>query len=342
MKISIVILNYNGKRHLERFLPSVVEYSNTPDTEIVVADNASTDDSVEFIRNNYPEIRLIILNENYGFAGGYNKALSQIDAEYFVLLNSDVEVTPGWIEAMVNEMDKRPETAACQPKILSLTNRQIFEHAGACGGYIDRLGYPFCRGRLFSTLETDNGQYDTIREVFWATGACLFIRAKDYFDAGGLDEHFFAHMEEIDLCWRLKNRSRSVICIPQSKVYHLGGGSMSTKNSRKTYLNFRNNWCMLYKNLPESEFRKLIFPRFILDYVAAIQMLVTGQFKHALQIPKARKDFKGMKSELAAKRDENLRLTTTQKPTGVLSQSLLRMYYLHGRRLFCQIEKYIR
>lgn len=342
MKISIVILNYNGKRHLERFLPSVTEYSTIPDTEIVVADNASTDDSVEFLRNTYPGIRRILLNENYGFAGGYNKALAQIDAEYFVLLNSDVEVTPGWIEAMVQEMDKRPETAACQPKILSLNNRHHFEHAGACGGYIDRLGYPFCRGRLFSSLEEDKGQYDTIREIFWATGACLFIRSKDYFEAGGLDESFFAHMEEIDLCWRLKSRNRSVICVPQSTVYHLGGGSMSAKNSRKTYLNFRNNWCMLYKNLPDSEFRKIIFPRFILDYVAALQMVATGQFRHALQIPKARKDFKAMKPELAPKREENLRLTTISKPGGVLSRSLLRMYYLYGRRLFCQIEAYIR
>lgn len=342
MKISVVILNYNGKHHLERFLPSVVQHTTTSDTEIVIADNASTDDSVEFLQQNYPLLRTIILDKNYGFAGGYNKALEQVVAEYYVLLNSDVEVTARWIENIVQVMDQRQDVVACQPKILALNNRTFFEHAGACGGFIDRLGYPFCRGRLFSNLEEDKGQYDTIREIFWATGACLFIRSKEYHAAGGLDDSFFAHMEEIDLCWRLKSRGHSILCIPQSKVYHLGGGSMSPKNSRKTYLNFRNNWCMLYKNLPDSSFQKLILPRFILDYVAALQMLLTGQFKHAAQVPKARRDFKAMMPELALKKEVNLRLTTEQKPLGVLSRSLLMMFYFHGKKLFGQIEKYIR
>lgn len=342
MKTSIVILNYNGKQHLERFLPSVIQHTTTPDTEIVVADNCSTDDSVSFLQQAYPQLRLIQLDKNYGFAGGYNKALARIEAEYFVLLNSDVEVTPMWMEYLVKLMDERLEVAACQPKILALNDRKRFEHAGACGGYIDRLGYPFCRGRLFTMLEEDNGQYDTIREVFWATGACLFIRTRDFFEVGGFDDHFFAHMEEIDLCWRLKSRGRSIVCVPQSSVYHLGGGSMSAKNSRKTYLNFRNNWCMLYKNLPDKELRKLNFPRFILDYVAAVQMLLTGQFKHALQIPKARRDYKALKKVLEKKKQENLRLTTVQQPSGVLTKSLLRMYYLRGKKRFNQIENLVR
>lgn len=342
MKTSIVILNYNGKQHLERFLPSVIQHTTTPDTEIVVADNCSTDDSVSFLQQAYPQLRLIQLDKNYGFAGGYNKTLARIEAEYFVLLNSDVEVTPMWMEYLVKLMDERQEVAACQPKILALNDRKRFEHAGACGGYIDRLGYPFCRGRLFTMLEEDNGQYDTIREVFWATGACLFIRSRDFFEVGGFDDHFFAHMEEIDLCWRLKSRGRSIVCVPQSSVYHLGGGSMSAKNSRKTYLNFRNNWCMLYKNLPDKELRKLALPRFILDYVAAVQMLLTGQFKHALQIPKARRDYKALKKVLEEKKQENLRLTTVQQPSGVLTKSLLRMYYLRGKKRFNQIENLVR
>jgi GT2 family glycosyltransferase len=342
IKTSIVILNYNGKHHLERFLPSVTQYSDDTTTEIVVADNGSTDDSVDFVRLAYPSVRLVLLDRNYGFAGGYDKALQQLDAEYFVLLNSDVEVTENWLQPLVKEMDNHPEIAACQPKILSLNDRNKFEHAGACGGFIDRLGYPFCRGRLFSSLEEDNGQYDTITDIFWATGACLFIRGNEFFDAGGLDDTFFAHMEEIDLCWRLKSRGKRIVCIPQSKVYHLGGGSMSKKNSRKTYLNFRNNWSMLYKNLPEQEYRKLIFPRFILDYVAAGQMLLTGQFNHAAQIPKARRDFKRLIPLLEAKREQNLVLTTEPNPSGVLSRSLLRMYYLHGKRRFSQIADRIR
>ncbi|MTK54276.1 glycosyltransferase family 2 protein [Paludibacter sp.] len=342
MKISIVILNYNGKRHMERFLPSVVQHTTTADTEIVIADNCSTDDSIQFLKSTYPQLRLIQLDKNYGFAGGYNKALAQIEAEYFILLNSDVEVTAGWVENLEKIMDEQPEVAACQPKIMALNDRARFEHAGACGGFIDRLGYPFCRGRLFSSLEEDKGQYDTIREVFWATGACLFIRSKEFFDAGGFDDTFFAHMEEIDLCWRLKSRGRSILCIPQSTVYHLGGGSMSAKNSRKTYLNFRNNWSMLYKNMTDEELQKIALPRFVLDYVAAMQMLLTGQFKHALQVPKARKDYKALRKDLAAKRETNLRLATVAKPSGVLTKSLLRMYYLQGKKCFSQLENLIR
>ena len=342
VKISIVILNYNGKRHLERFLPSVVQYSTLPDTEIVVADNGSTDDSISFLQTVYPQIRLVLLDKNYGFAGGYNHALQQVKADYFVLLNSDVEVTENWLQPVINEMDARPEVAACQPKILTLNKRTHFEHAGACGGFIDRLGYPFCRGRLFTSLERDKGQYDTIIDIFWATGASLFIRSKDFFETGGFDESFFAHMEEIDLCWRLKSRGRKILCIPQSTVYHLGGGSMSAKNSRKTYLNFRNNWMMLYKNLPDETMQTLLFPRFVLDYVAAAQMLVTGQFKHALQIPKARRDYRLSKPLLEAKRQENLRLTTVHAPSGVLNCSLVRLYYLHGKKRFTQIADKIR
>src|SRR5690606_32957114 len=240
MKVAVVILNFNGAKLLKQFLPSVIKH--TPSwCEIIVADNASTDNSLQVMKEYFPHIRIIPLSENTGFAGGYNRALKQVDAEYYVLLNSDIEVTPQWVESVIQFMDANKDVAACQPKILAYHQKNEFEHAGASGGFMDYLGYPFCRGRLFNTLEKDSGQYNQPIEIFWATGACMFIRSNEYHAAGALDEYFFAHMEEIDLCWRLKRKGLRLFCIPQSQVFHVGGGTLHKSNPRKTYLNFRNN-----------------------------------------------------------------------------------------------------
>lgn len=278
-KVAVVILNYNGKKFLEEFLPNVIENTNADLADIVVADNASTDGSVDFMRERFPEIRLIENGFNGGFATGYNLALRQIEAEYFVLLNSDIEVTPHWIEPVVEMMDVDKNIAACQPKILSYYEKLKFEYAGASGGFIDRYGYPFCRGRLFQNLEEDLGQYDDACEVFWATGACMFVRADLYLKYGGLDDSFFAHMEEIDFCWRMKNLEYSIYCCPQSKVYHIGGGTLPKSSSRKTYLNFRNNLSLIYKNLPSKHVSWIVAYRILLDWVAAIKFLFGGGLK---------------------------------------------------------------
>ena len=256
-KISIVILNWNGEEMLRAFLPSVLVCSSGRDVEVCVADNGSTDASCAMLEEEFPIVRLIRLDENYGFAEGYNRALSQIDAEYVILLNSDVEVTPDWLQPLTEFMDNHPEVAACQPKIMSYKKRDTFEYAGAAGGFIDKLGYPFCRGRIFDVVEKDEGQYDTPLPVFWATGAALMIRLDVYKQVGGLDGRFFAHMEEIDLCWRLRSRGYGIYCIPQSEVYHVGGATLKKENPRKTFLNFRNNLLMLYKNLPEKELKSV-------------------------------------------------------------------------------------
>ena len=272
-KVAVVILNYNGKKFLEQFLPNVIENTDEELAEIVVADNASTDGSVEFMKERFPDIRLIVNDFNGGFATGYNIALRQIEAEYFVLLNSDIEVTPRWIEPIIDLMDADTDIAACQPKILSYYERDKFEYAGAAGGYIDKYGYPFCRGRLFQNLETDHGQYDDSKEVFWATGACMFVRSELYLQKGGLDDSFFAHMEEIDFCWRMKNLGFKIYCCPQSKVYHIGGGTLPKSSARKTFLNFRNNLSLLYKNLPDNRVFGVIAYRILLDWVAAVKFL---------------------------------------------------------------------
>lgn len=272
-RVAVVILNYNGKKFLEEFLPNVMANTNAELADIVVADNASTDGSADFMRERFPEIRLIENGSNGGFATGYNLALRQIEAEYYVLLNSDIEVTPQWLEPVVALMDSDRRIAACQPKILSYYEREKFEYAGAAGGFIDRYGYPFCRGRVFQHLEEDRGQYDDTYEVFWATGACMFVRADLYLEHGGLDDSFFAHMEEIDFCWRMKNLGYKIYCCPQSKVYHIGGGTLPKSSARKTYLNFRNNLSLLYKNLPSNRVFWVIAYRILLDWVAAVKFL---------------------------------------------------------------------
>ena len=303
-KVSVVILNWNGLEMLQRFLPGVVSYSQKDEIEVCVADNASTDASCAWVRENFPGVRLIVLDQNFGFADGYNRALQQVDAEYVVLLNSDVEVTPGWLEPMVAYMDVHPEVAACQPKLRSQRCKTAFEYAGAAGGFLDKYGYPFCRGRIFDVVEEDYGQYDTVSPIFWASGAALFIRLKDYREVGGLDGRFFAHMEEIDLCWRLRSRGRGVICIPQSVVYHVGAATLKKENPRKTFLNFRNNLLMLYKNLPEKDLSRVLFVRGLLDWMAMFVFLLKGELANARAVMQARKEFHRLRPDFEASRTE--------------------------------------
>ena len=340
MKVAIVILNWNGQQMLETYLGKVVEYSKD-EAEVVVADNASTDGSVEWVREHYPDVRIVQLDKNYGFAAGYNKALLQVDCTYYVLLNSDVEVTPHWLTPLVAEMDAHPEIAACQPKILSELRKGSFEYAGASGGFLDRFGYPFCRGRVFDTVEEDTGQYDTPQEVLWASGCCLLIRSDDYWGADGLDGRFFAHNEEIDLCWRLHQAGRKIYCFPQSKIYHVGGGTLPKSSPRKTFLNFRNNLTMLWKNLPEDELRSVMRWRWLLDYVAAWWALIgqrnLGDFK---AIYRARRAFLAWRHDFDADRD-----FASPKGGGAWPQdgrkpySILWQYYVKGRKRYSDLEK---
>ena len=337
-KISVVILNWNGVGMLQKFLPKVVEYSAKEGVEVCVADNASTDESVSYLQANFPNVRLIVLDKNYGFADGYNRALEQVEAEYVVLLNSDVEVTPHWLEPMTSYMDTHPEVAACQPKIRSERHKEYFEYAGAAGGYLDKYGYPFCRGRIFEVVEKDLGQYDTIQPIFWATGAALFIRLKDYREAGGLDGRFFAHMEEIDLCWRLRSRGRGIVCIPQSVVYHVGAATLKRENPRKTFLNFRNNLLMLYKNLPEKELKKVMFIRGLLDWVATFVFLLKGDGKNARAVWQARKEFKHICPDFASSRTENLAKATGQSIPEKVDYSILWKFHACGKKVFSRLK----
>lgn len=298
-KVAVVILNYNGRKYLETFLPSVIEHSAS--FEIIVADNASTDDSVSFIRNTFPSIKILQNTDNQGFAGGYNTALQHISAEYYVLLNSDVEVTPNWIKPIIDLMDSDKSIAACQPKIRSFTEKTHFEYAGAAGGYIDWLGYPFCRGRVFDTYEEDLGQYNDTKEVFWATGACMFVRASVFNEMGGFDANFFAHMEEIDLCWRIKNAGNKIFYCSNSTVFHVGGGTLHKSNPRKTFLNYRNGLAMLYKNLPSNKLFFTILLRLILDGISGIKLLLGGSFSDFFAIIKAHFAFYAMIPQLERK-----------------------------------------
>lgn len=338
MKIAVVILNWNGRKMLERYLSNVLTYSQE-DATVVVADNASTDDSVEWLRQHHPDVPLIVLEKNCGFADGYNQALAHIEAEYYVLLNSDVEVTHHWLTPLVEFMDSHADVAACQPKLLAVHDHDSFEYAGACGGFIDRYGYPFCRGRIFDTVEQDNGQYDTAAEVLWATGACLMVRSNDYWEVGGLDGRFFAHNEEIDLCWRLRQRGRKVYCLPDSQVYHVGGGTLPKSNPHKTYLNFRNNLTMLYKNLPDNEWHKVSRMRLVLDYVAALKMLLlehnVGEFKAVLR---ARRDFHRWKHDFDDDRRTILSGRVEKSPLACRQPySILWQYYMKGKKNYSQL-----
>lgn len=346
MTVSIVILNWNGSAMMQKYLPSVIANSNG--AEIVVADNASTDDSLSMLRKDFPSVRIITLEKNWGFADGYNKAFEKLEEENketgtplpdcYLLLNSDVRVEKDWLKPMLSYMKNHSDVAACQPKLLSDVAPTQFEYAGACGGFIDRFGYPYCRGRIFDTVEEDRGQYDSVMDILWATGACLLIRREDYWNSGALDGRFFAHNEEIDLCWRLNLMGRRIVCVPESTAYHLGGGTLPKGNPRKTYLNFRNNLTMLYKNLPDSELNSVMRARFILDYIAAFQMLILGKslgdFKAVVQ---ARRDFKAWKKDFVADRIK-IQKESVAQPKGKTSFSILWQYYAKGKKLFSNLS----
>ena len=334
-RVAVVILNYNGLTLMQKYLPQVI--TNTPEAEIVVADNGSIDGSIEWIKKEYPELRLIALDKNYGFAEGYNMALKQVDAEYYVLLNSDIRTPEEWLNPMINYMQEHPQCAACQPKIRSELEPTKFEYAGAAGGFLDIYGYPFCRGRIMDKVEIDNGQYDTIQEIFWATGACLFIRSKAYWDAGGLDGRFFAHQEEIDLCWRLKARGASIVCIPQSVVFHVGGGSLGYESPIKTRLNFRNNAFLLYKNLTTERYFWTYILRVSLDWLAAIQMLIQKKPKNALAVIQAQIEFIKTFKNFSADRKKNLSLTIEKKPLGLLNFWLIWQVYINKKHKYTDL-----
>lgn len=336
MKVAVVILNWNGRHYLERFLPSVLKYSCN--AEVIVADNNSTDDSVIFLQNNFPSIAVIQLSKNEGFCTGYNCALQVIEADYFVLLNSDVEVTEGWMEGIINFMISNPEIAACQPKIKCYQRKNFFEYAGAAGGFIDYLGYPFCRGRIFETLEADKGQYNDLTEIFWATGACMFVKSSVFKEAGGFDDDFFAHMEEIDLCWRIKGLGYKIFYYGQSEVYHVGGGTLSKLNPYKTYLNFRNGLILIYKNLPEKDLFKIVFMRMILDGVAGLKFLMNGSIKHFWAVLQAHFYFYRNFKKLKKKRETTQNRRKVQTLNEILNKSLVWEYFIKKKKHFHQID----
>ncbi len=335
-KLSVVILNWNGKHLLEEYLPSVVKYSLG--YEVVVADNGSDDDSVEMIKKKFPTVRIIALDKNYGFTGGYNRALSQIDSDFFVLLNDDVLVTHNWIKPVLNLMLSDEKIAVCQPKLLSYTQKDMFEYAGAAGGYIDYLGYPFCAGRVFNHLEKDLNQYDQVREIFWASGAAMFVRSDVFRQLGGLDEDFFAHMEEIDFCWRAKNKGYKIMYCPDSEVFHLGAGTLKKTSSRKTFLNFRNNLLLLYKNLPENKVDKILKKRKYLDLLAAFVFLITSSKSEYKAVIKARKEFNKIKKQFDNKRDNKIK----DYPSCVYTKSLVISSKIKHLNHFSRLKKFIK
>ena len=337
-KVAVVILNYNGKLFLEKFLPSVTKFSENH--TVVVADNNSTDDSISFLKNNYPSVQIVQNPVNAGFAQGYNDALKHVDAEYYVLLNSDVEVTENWIRNVISLMNSDPNIAACQPKILDHNNKTKFEYAGASGGFIDKYGYPFCRGRIFNSLEDDKAQYNSSIEIFWATGACMFVRAKAFWEVGGFDGDYFAHMEEIDLCWRLKNIGHKIYVEPKSIVYHVGGGTLNKLSSRKTFLNFRNNLTTLTKNHPPSFLFFKIIWRMKLDGVAAFKFLLDGQPAHFFAVIRAHFAFYGWLPKTLAKRKK-----AKQHPNFKYSMSkaydgnIVLEYFIRKKKSFSELDK---
>ncbi len=333
MRVAVVILNWNGKKFLEQFLPNVIKYSY-PFAEVIIADNDSTDDSITFLKSKYPSLRIIQNIENGGFSKGYNDALKQIDTDYYCLLNSDIEVTENWIEPIINLMESDTQIAVCQPKLRSWHENEKFEYAGAAGGFIDKYGYPFCRGRMFMDMEIDNGQYDDVFEVFWATGACMFVKADLYHKYGGLDEDFFAHMEEIDFCWRLKNEGYKIMYCPDSTVFHVGGGTLPKNSARKTYLNFRNNIFLLYKNLPRRKIIPVFLVRFLLDFVAAAKFLFESGFADFFAVVKAHFHFYRSLSHNLKKRKK----ITHRHVSKILNKNLIFEYYFKGKKKFSDLN----
>lgn len=337
-RIGIVILNWNGKDLLEKFLPSVVSYSKRDWAEIIVADNASNDDSIAFLEKNYPEINLIKLDKNYGFAEGYNRALTQLSHSYFVLLNSDVEVSENWLDSIYQQFESNPDIAAAQPKIKAYHKKTDFEYAGAAGGFIDYLAYPFCRGRIFDNIEEDRSQFNKNIDIFWASGAALFIRSQIYNKIGGLDSDFFAHMEEIDLCWRIKNQGYRIICDTNSTVYHVGGATLPNNSSRKLFLNFRNNLLMLYKNLPANNFIFTLLIRMCLDGVAALKFLLSGEFANFFAVFRAHLSFYSLLSKFRQKRKVLVAKTTCKNHKEIYKKSIVIDYYLRKKKSFSSLD----
>ena len=334
VRVSIIILNYNGRGYLEKFLPVLFKSVSKDMAQVIVADNASSDGSVEYLKESWPDVEIYSFQKNYGFAEGYNIAIKRASTEFVLILNSDVEVTDGFLEPLVKYMDTNSKVAACQPKILQLTDRSRFEKAGAAGGLIDVLGYPFCRGRIMDYTETDFGQYDTEKYVFWASGACMLVRRNDFIDYGGFDADFFAHQEEIDLCFRFNARGRKVGVVPSSVVYHLGGGTLPKESPRKTYLNFRNNLLLLYKNLPNETLHSVMRWRFWLDALASLHLLLQGQFSSFLAVWRGRRDFCRMKSDFRTDRERNLQATVPVEKPVQSSFSLLFQYYVLRHHTF--------
>ncbi len=334
-KVAVVILNYNGRELLQKFLPSVMQHSVS--AKIVVVDNGSIDGSQEIIAQEFPGVELIALATNLGFCGGYNYALKNLQADYCVLLNSDVEVSADWLSPMVRVLDEHPEAAAVQPKILSYRNKKTFEYAGAGGGFIDVLGYPFCRGRLFYSLENDLGQYNDTIEIFWASGACTMLRLKLFNDIGGLDEDFFAHMEEIDLCWRLQRANHKIFYAGESAVYHLGGGTLSASNPRKTYLNFRNGLSLLFKNLSTPELIVKLPIRILLDWVASLKFTLSGSFQDGRAVIKAHQHFFGALNKERSKRKEAAKFGYKKSPSQYIG-SIVWDFFIAGKRRYSQLK----
>jgi len=338
VKTAVVILNWNGKNFLEQFLPALTRFTNFPDTEIIIADNFSTDDSIDFLHQNYPSLKIIKLDKNYGFTGGYNRALKKVDAKYYVLINSDIEVTKNWLIPLVEVMDGNDKIAAIQPKIKAYYQKNHFEYAGASGGFIDKLGYPFCRGRILDTLEKDTGQYNDEREIFWATGACMMIRAELFHHFGGFDDDFFAHMEEIDLCWRLKNSGYKILVQPQSEVFHVGGGTLPI-SPFKLYLNYRNNLFLLYKNLPKGKLFPTIFKRMVLDGLSAFIYLLKLSFRNFTAVFKAHLHFYQSLKKLRLKRKELLLHRSNSNHKEMLKGSIIIKYFFRRKKFFSQIKE---
>lgn len=331
-RVAVIILNWNGEKLLREFLPSVVKNTDPGLGRVVVVDNASTDASVEVMKSEFPQVELVCFDQNYGFAGGYNRAIEQCSEEIVVLLNSDVEVAEGWLEPLVKVLDEAPEVVVVQPKIKSYRHKSHFEYAGACGGFIDYLGFPFCRGRILDVTEEDRGQYDNEAEVFWCSGAALCIRRQVYTEAGGLDERFFAHMEEIDLCWRIRNQGGIIKVCPQAVVYHLGGGSLPMNHPRKLFLNYRNNLLMLYKNLGARDWRKICWRRRCLDSAAMLMFLLKGEMANVKSVIRAYREFGQMKKEYTQPE------TSRQDPC-IYPHSLIFKYYFHHIRTFSRLWK---
>jgi GT2 family glycosyltransferase len=329
-KTAVVILNYNGEKLLQQFLPSVVQYS--PEAQIFVADNGSDDQSLHLLKKHFPQVSIVAFEKNLGFCGGYNKALAQITAEYYVLLNSDVEVTPSWLKPLEFLLDTNQRVAAVQPKILSHRDKKTFEYAGAAGGFLDSMGYPFCRGRMFDYVETDTGQYDDERQIFWATGACMMIRSKSFHEHGGFDEDFFAHMEEIDLCWKLNRSEQEVFYSGKSTVYHLGAGTLGYQHPKKTYLNFRNGLGLIFKHLDTGELLYKLPFRMMLDWLAAMVFLLKGQGQNSASVFRAHVHFIGQASKLRKKRRE-IRKANPFYPRRNIHRGLIIFdYYLRGKK----------